>query len=125
MAVKLDQSLVLFDLGYGALEKLPQAYLYYKKVEALFFSHLHCDHLADLIPFLLATKNTPGFTRRQELLLCGPTDLKASYEGLVSVYRRQSQTDSYRILLEELQSGQVFLERGRVLSRPVLHTPTA
>lgn len=52
-AVVVNDSVYLFDLGAGTLAQLAKADLAPGKVKAVFLSHHHIDHVADLGPFLI------------------------------------------------------------------------
>lgn len=92
-----------------------------QEVIDLFFSHLHPDHTAELIPFLFASKY--GVVREKALRIYGPRGFHAFYQSLLPIYGKWMLSDSYAILSLELDRSEVALAAGRVLSRPVLHIP--
>lgn len=123
LAIVLGSQLFLFDGGSGSLVQLLRAGLRYQQVEALFFSHLHPDHTAELVPFLFATKY--GFVRERELRLYGPRGFHAFYQSLLPIYGRWILAGSYALLPAEIERSEVTLTAGRVLSQPVFHTVEA
>lgn len=76
----------LVDIGAGALRRLLEAEIPYIQIQAVFISHLHVDHVADLVPFLWATRYTPEFRRTAPLDLFGPPGTAAWYERLAAAY---------------------------------------
>lgn len=77
---------ILLDIGAGCIRRLLEAGKDYKKNEAIFITHLHIDHIADLVPFLWATRYDPEFERELPLQIFGPPGLQIWYEKLVSAH---------------------------------------
>ncbi len=67
---------LLFDLGPGTLARLAAAGVSYRELERVFVSHLHSDHVLDLVTLLQASNATPGWTREKPLELIGCRGLK-------------------------------------------------
>ncbi len=64
----------LVDCGGGSVLQLERAGGSYKTIDVVFFTHIHPDHVNDLIPLIHALKVTPGFKREKPLRLLGPRD---------------------------------------------------
>ncbi|KPK01110.1 MAG: hypothetical protein AMK71_06790 [Nitrospira bacterium SG8_35_4] len=64
-----DAHRVLVDCGSGTLLQLEKAGKRYTNIDAVFITHSHPDHFADLMPFMHALLATPGFRREQPLTL--------------------------------------------------------
>ncbi len=62
--VRLEEELLLIDCGSGVLSRLSEAEILHTKVDTVLLSHLHLDHVADLLCLLKAN------------LLCGKTDMR-------------------------------------------------
>ncbi|XOU94349.1 MAG: MBL fold metallo-hydrolase [Candidatus Kerfeldbacteria bacterium] len=66
--LEIKDKKILLDIGPGSLRQLakvsPQAY---QKLDIVFISHRHTDHISDLRPLVQALNWTPGFTRRKKL----------------------------------------------------------
>jgi ribonuclease BN (tRNA processing enzyme) len=69
LALKAAGRLVVLDLGSGALRSLLRAGLDFSAIDVLALTHLHPDHVGDLIPFLFATRYALGYTRTQPFRL--------------------------------------------------------
>lgn len=52
-ALIIGDDVYLFDIGAGTQRRLAEAGLDPRRVKAVFLSHLHIDHTADLAPFLI------------------------------------------------------------------------
>jgi ribonuclease BN (tRNA processing enzyme) len=77
---------VLVDCGSGTLLQLEKTGRSYKDIDAVFITHKHPDHFADLMPFLQALVATPRFRRTKDLFISGPKDFMEYYEAsIVSV----------------------------------------
>jgi ribonuclease BN (tRNA processing enzyme) len=77
---------ILFDCGYGALHQLLRLGLSYHDVDRIFFTHVHPDHISDLIPFLFATRY-PEDPRQKELTLVGAPGFGQFFTALTSAFR--------------------------------------
>jgi len=62
-AVQAAGLLALLDLGSGATRALLRHGLTFSQVDLIALSHLHPDHVGDLVPFLFATHYSLGYSR--------------------------------------------------------------
>ena len=62
---------LLFDLGPGTLARLAAAGVSHRQLRRVFISHLHSDHVLDLVTLLQASNATPGWKREDPLELYG------------------------------------------------------
>ncbi|MGA9755176.1 MAG: ribonuclease Z [Desulfobaccales bacterium] len=69
LAVKAAGRLLVLDLGSGTLRALLRLGLNFSAIDVLALTHLHPDHVGDLIPFLFATRYSLGYTRREPFRL--------------------------------------------------------
>lgn len=76
----------LVDIGAGSLRRLLEAGKSYDRIAAIFISHLHIDHIGDLVPFLWATRFTPEFERTLPLQIYGPPGTAEWYGKLAAVH---------------------------------------
>jgi ribonuclease BN (tRNA processing enzyme) len=70
----------LFDMGYGAVRQLAKAGIPLASVKAVFITHHHPDHNADLSFFLVSKWLFGG---RKPIEIYGPQGTKALVEGLI------------------------------------------
>lgn len=78
--LEADGRQVLIDCGSGTLLQLEKAGKGFKDIDAVFITHLHPDHFADLMPLIHALISTPKFNREKELIIAGPEGFKKYYE---------------------------------------------
>ncbi len=64
-AVLAAGHLVVLDLGAGSLRSLSRQGLDFSRLDILALTHLHPDHVGDLVPFLFATHYALGYTRTE------------------------------------------------------------
>jgi ribonuclease BN (tRNA processing enzyme) len=69
LALKAAGRLLVLDLGSGTLRALLAHGLDFSAIDVLALTHLHPDHVGDLIPFLFATRYSLGYTRTEPFLL--------------------------------------------------------
>ncbi len=75
---------VLIDCGSGILLQLERAGKSYKNIDALFITHGHPDHFADLMPLVHALFYTPNFTRKTDLFIFAPKDFRQYYDKAIN-----------------------------------------
>lgn len=98
--VMLDKRLYLVDCGYGALAALVRANLNYRDVGDIFLTHLHDDHVADVVS-LLGHQWTGG--RVLPTTVHGP----AGTRRLVSAAIAYNQVNEEIRLVDEARSARV------------------
>jgi len=74
---------VLIDCGSGTLLQLERAGKSYKDIDAVFITHMHPDHFADLMPLVHALLYTPKFKRKKDLSIVAPGGFVAYYEKAI------------------------------------------
>ena len=114
---------ILVDAGPGILGQVLKAGLGIDDIDAVFLSHFHLDHCADLAPFLFATKY-PEFTRSKPLLLAGGPGLSRWFDGLRQVFGHSIDLpDGYFECRELAAEGQIVLPGIAVAYAPMAHKP--
>jgi len=96
--LEADGCQVLVDCGSGTLHQLERSGKSYKDIDAVFLTHKHPDHFADLMPLIHALLYTPGFNREKELLIVGPQGFKEYYNKAIDPILFSSDGFSIRII---------------------------
>ncbi len=120
IALQVDGSILLFDAGEGAQHRMVEAGLSPVRVEAVFITHLHGDHVFGL-PGLLQTMAMMG--RRSPLRIYGPPGLEGFVRAAVELSSRNPHNPGFRV---ELVLGDRLRHESRgytVESFPVEHSP--
>lgn len=103
----------VFDLGPGSLPRLAAVGMDYREIDTLFISHLHPDHVLDIVTLLQATNATPGWSRSSTLTIYGCRGLKEFISRLLNVFR-DAVPETYRLDIVELEVGRHEIAGGLV-----------
>ena len=125
LAVQGAGWLTLLDLGSGTLRALLSYGLNFNAVDVLALTHLHPDHVGDLIPFLFATRYALGYTREQPFTLLAARGFKEFHGKLREAFGQWVEPPAGLMDLKELSPtgpDQWGREGLRVQSAPTNHT---
>jgi len=125
LALLLDERIVLFDVGPGALRQLCRIGINHGKISHIFISHFHPDHTADLIHFLFATRHPPILEKREPFKITGPQGFKDFFKEIQKAYGKWLTMPSEIMELEELEiqkRSKREYEAFDIISQPVRHT---
>ena len=95
---------IIFDMGAGALSRLGAAGMDYRDIDTIFISHLHPDHVLDIVMLLQATNATPEWNRSRPLTILGCRGLKEFLAQLMRIFR-DTEPETYRLDVIELDVG--------------------
>ena len=122
---------LLFDAGRGCLQRMTQLNLSYQKINALFLTHLHSDHIVGLPDLWLTGWLTSK--RGIPLLVFGPIGTGKMVEYLqkafeydikIRVEDDKASAEGCRLSVNEIQEGIIYEKNGvKVLSFEVDHYP--
>jgi len=84
--LETDGQKILLDTGPGTLRQLLRTGTSPHEIGLIFFSHFHIDHIADMLPFIFASKYNPGKPRTADLTIVGPLGIKELYSRLAQTY---------------------------------------
>jgi ribonuclease BN (tRNA processing enzyme) len=105
--LKNGAELYLIDGGSGTLRRAADAGISYKEIDKIFYTHLHPDHTIDLVPFLFATKHTPGFSRIKPLEIFGPVGFADFCQRFTALFSPRMLEVEYKIKITELAAGEI------------------
>ncbi|MEO7769178.1 MAG: MBL fold metallo-hydrolase [Ferruginibacter sp.] len=129
--VQAGNKTLLFDAGRGCLQRLRQLNLGYDTIDALFFTHLHSDHIVGLpdlwlTGWLLSLRKTP-------LLVFGPQGSKQMTDYLQKAYAfdiniriedDKAPFDGSKLLTTDIKEGVIYEKSGvKVIAFLVDHYP--
>lgn len=118
--VRHGQTSVIVDVGPGTVDRLVRAGHRPERVEAIFLTHWHPDHISDLVPFLFNTKHA-AHARTRDLHVHGPTGFTAIFDGLMSIFGQWCVGELYDVVPVELERSRVPLGELSVTAFPVRH----
>lgn len=84
--LQIGSASVLMDVGFGTMRRLSESPVDYQQIDTVLISHLHPDHVSDLVPLIMALTFTPGFDREKPLHLLGPPGFKSFLLSMQSNY---------------------------------------
>ena len=115
------ETALLLDCGNGVFGKLRER-LDYRDVDAVVISHLHGDHVLDLVPFAYALTLGPGATERvSRPRLIAPGGADAFFRRLAGTWRDEGLIVEAFDLEEYEPSSEHSVESIGVRTRPVRH----
>jgi ribonuclease BN (tRNA processing enzyme) len=119
-----DNTHILIDSGPGALRKMLEMGITYLDMDLILYTHLHPDHVADLVAILFASKYG-DLPREKDLLCAGGAGFKSYFEKLKSLYGSWIEPKSYQLTIKELSEDPLLYRGIKVLSRPMAHLPNS
>lgn len=110
----------MVDCGPGSLRRLAQAGVDLADLDAVFLTHYHTDHCADVGPLLFALRN-PRYAGRKPLHLFAAPGLHRFLEGLAGIWPWARAKD-YELRVTELRPQSLSFADLRVRALPIRHT---
>lgn len=108
------------DLGPGVLRRLAQAGVDPAQLDAVYLTHYHTDHCADLAALLFALRS-PRYAGRKRLRVAGGPGLRAFLHGLAAVWP-WAVAKGYELEVLETGPGRADLGALRIEGFAVQHT---
>ncbi len=115
-----DSTKILIDSGSGTLRKMLEVGVTYRDVDTLLYTHIHPDHVSDLVPILFACKYAE-LPREKDLLCVGGHGFRAYFDNLKSLYGHWIEAQSYKLTIKEISEEGLLYRDLRILSRPMAH----
>ena len=102
VAVRQGSQVTLFDCAEGTQRQLMMSRLSFMKIEQIFISHLHGDHMLGL-PGLIQTMGMSG--RKDPLDIYGPSGIREAILGMLNACEGVYE---YDLRISEMEPGQVL-----------------
>jgi ribonuclease BN (tRNA processing enzyme) len=124
--LKIGDKNILVDCGPGTMRQMLRAGISYKDIDYVFLTHFHNDHVADLTALLHALRWTPGYKRKNQLVLVGPVGFKDFFEKLTFNMKGDFDTESdvsshsYKVKLIDIKD-KIEFPRFKVRCFKTLH----
>jgi len=122
--VYVNQKPLLLDAGPGTIARMVAQGVNYRNLEFVLISHLHLDHVLDLLTLLQINNATPGWTRREKLTVIG-------CKGIEYFLKEQfrlldgAKPETYPLKIVEMNAETIHLEGWSLASALTLHTPNS
>ena len=102
VGVKAGENFILLDIGSGTLRAMLHYDLNFNNIDILCLSHLHPDHVGDLVPFFFASRYSLGYTRKKPFWLLAAQGFSEFQEKLQSVWGEWVEPPKGLMRLQEL-----------------------
>ena len=103
--LEIGSESVLLDTGSGTLRQLVKCGHSVWDITKIFFSHLHIDHLADLLPILFTRKYSQPENSEGELTLFGHKNIQNVITGFENLFGKWIINDKYKYQPHCLEPG--------------------
>ncbi len=123
-AVQAAGRLIMLDLGSGACRALLRHGLSFSQIDIIALTHLHPDHIGDLVPFLFATHYSLGYTREVPFSLLAAQGFREFHRKLKGPFGQWVEAPEGMMDIWELKPDapdEVMYEGLTIRSAPVNH----
>jgi ribonuclease BN (tRNA processing enzyme) len=100
LTLTVGDKTIIFDAGSGTFMRLIEAGIDYEQIDHIFITHLHIDHVSDLLQYLWAQH----LDRQKDLHLFGPPGLKKFYGHLTKLAPQFSHL-RFEVKVKEVAEG--------------------
>jgi ribonuclease BN (tRNA processing enzyme) len=104
--MKLEEKPLLIDCGSGVLNRFPEARVSHTEIDTILLSHLHLDHVADVLPLIKAN----WLRGNTYMKIYGPEGTDDWFSKVVDAYEYIS--DEVEVDVIELAPGKDFTPEG-------------
>lgn len=112
---------IVMDLGMGTLAKLHGLGVPLDRFGPILITHLHPDHIAELVSLLFALKNIV-ISRKVPLQLIGGPGLEGLVNRLQEAHGRWIRPERFALRVREMAEGEIPLGNLTLRTVPLLHT---
>ncbi len=104
--IKLEERPLLIDCGSGVLNRLPETDISHTEVDTVLLSHLHLDHVADLVCLLKAN----WLRGKTDMRVYGPEGTEDWFSRVIGAY--EYLMDEVDVDITEILPGKEFTPEG-------------
>ena len=115
-----ESSKVLIDSGSGTLRRMLEVGITYRDVDLLLYTHIHPDHISELVPILFACKYA-DLPRQEDLLCMGGPGFKHYFDQLKKLYGPWIEPQSYHLAIKETSQPPFLFNDIKIFSKPMAH----
>ena len=120
LVIRAGGKALLFDSGSGTIRRMLEAGITYHDIDYIFYTHIHPDHIADLVPFIFTSKYAE-MPRMKNLNIIGGKGFKKFFKKLNGVYGNWLKPEFYKISVREISGKAVNFSGFRVTGKPLAH----
>lgn len=119
--VRIEKNNILLDAGSGVLRQLAKMGIEAEDLDYIFLSHLHIDHISDVIPILFSKKHVLRKIKK-DLAIYGPRGFRNYYDSCDALFHDSIHPDGYNVEIIEYKEGKMDFEDFFIEFFPVSHT---
>jgi len=120
LVVVTEGSRILIDSGPGTLRRLLEVGLTYHDMDLLLYTHIHPDHVSDLVPFLFASKYS-DLPRKRDLLCVGGPGFRRYFNKIKKVYGSWIDSEFYQFTLKEISRRRLIFQDLQISAKSMAH----
>ncbi len=94
----------------------------YRDIDILLYTHIHPDHISDLVPILFACKYA-DLPRKKDLLCMGGPGFEDYFRKLKTIHGSWIEARSYRLKIKEISQRPFLFRDLKISSKPMAHLP--
>ncbi len=122
--IEIGDEKILLDSGAGAIRKLPFQEIPVWGINKIFYSHMHIDHVVDLIPLLFASKYSGRPAEAvHNLEIFAHKDFNDYFLSIQKLFNPYISGDNIKTVFTPVNGNLLRLEGFNVKNIPVAHTP--
>jgi ribonuclease BN (tRNA processing enzyme) len=122
LLVTTGSSYLLIDSGSGVLRRMLEVGITYRDIDLFLYTHIHPDHIADLVPILFACKYS-DLPRQKDMLCVGGPGFKNYFNKVKKVYGSWVEAQSYHLTIKEIFKKPLLFRNVKILAKPMAHLP--
>ncbi len=122
LVVLTEGSRILIDSGPGTLRRMLEVGFTYHDMDLLLYTHIHPDHVSDLVPFLFASKYS-DLPRKRDLLCVGGPGFRRYFNKIKKVYGSWIDSEFYRFTMKEISRRSLIFQDLKISAKPLVHLP--
>ncbi len=123
--IVINNEPLVFDSGCGTLLRLLNVGIDYKELNHVFYTHMHSDHTADLIPLIQALRTTPNYQRSNKLNLYGPKGFTDFVQILAQAFGTWLLDPNFPLQIHELNRDRLKFDGWTINTAPLQHSHAA
>lgn len=98
---------IVFDFGRGILDNLIKTKINLDKINTIFITHTHVDHIAELSSFLFYILDRPKARKYPDIKIYGPKGIKKTINFLLKAYHLEKHKYLNKIKIKELSNQNI------------------
>ncbi len=120
LIIKAGGKVLLFDSGSGTIRRMLEAGITYHDIDYIFYTHIHPDHVSDLVPFIFTSKYAEQ-PRIKKLDIIGGKGFKKYYKKLSKIYGKWLEPELYKINIKEISNKRIDFGNFKVSAKQLAH----